>query len=266
MGQFQFFSVGSGSSGNCYYVGTEEYGFLIDVGVGIRNIKRALKDNGLSIEKIWGIFITHDHTDHIRSAGILGEKFNIPIYTTREVHEGINRNFHIEPKLQTSRKYIKKGESVIIRDFSFNAFPVSHDASDSMGFTVTFGKHCLVIATDLGYIGKEAADQIAKANYLVIEANYDDLMLKNGPYPYPLKQRVRSHTGHLCNDHTALFLADNWHPGLTHVFLCHLSQDNNTPELAYQTVLNALETKGIELKVLHPLERLTPSRLYLFDD
>ena len=123
------------------------------------------------------------------------------------------------------------------------------------------GKH-FVIATDLGFIGKEAAEHIAKANYLVIEANYDDTMLKNGPYSYPLKERVRSHTGHLCNDHTAQFLASNPNASLTHVFLCHLSKENNTPEKAYTAVHEALEARNINIPHLMPLPRTEPTELF----
>lgn len=123
----------------------------------------------------------------------------------------------------------------------------------------------MVIATDLGYISKEVSDNIAKANYLVIEANYDEEMLKNGPYSYNLKQRVRSHTGHLNNEHTAKFLADNWHSNLTHLFLCHLSGENNTPELAYETVAKALNEKNIIPKLFVVLDRLIPSKMYVFD-
>lgn len=123
----------------------------------------------------------------------------------------------------------------------------------------------MVIATDLGYISKEVADSIAKANYLVIEANYDEEMLKNGPYNYFLKQRVSSHIGHLNNEHTARFLADNWHNGLTHIFLCHISGENNTPEIAYNTVYGALKEKNISPKLFVTLDRLAPSKMFVLD-
>jgi phosphoribosyl 1,2-cyclic phosphodiesterase len=264
MDKLRFFSMGSGSSGNCYYVGTGEYGFLIDAGVGIRTIKKAMKDNDLSLDNIWGIFITHDHTDHIKTVGVLGEKYNKPVYLTHEMHNGINRNFRVTEKLCGCCKYFYKGEQISIRDFKIQSFPVSHDASDCVGYSITYGKQYFVIATDLGFINKEAADHIFKANYLVLETNYDENMLKNGPYPYPLKQRVHSHLGHLSNDHAARFLADNPCEKLSHLFLCHLSQENNTPEIAVDTIRSALDEKGIKLELIHPLERVQPSRLFLF--
>lgn len=264
MDRLRFFSMGSGSSGNCYYIGTAEYGILIDAGVGVRTIKKELKANGLALENIWGIFITHDHTDHIKSVGSLGEKSHIPVYLTAEMHKGIDRNYHVAERLNSCCRHYSKGDIITVRDFTIQSFPVSHDATDSVGYTVCYGNQCFVFATDLGYISKDVADQIARANYLVIETNYDETMLKNGPYPYPLKERVRSFTGHLCNDHTARFLADNYHSGLTHIFLCHLSKENNTPEVAYNTVNGALKEKGITVDLLHPLERTQSSEMYIF--
>jgi len=266
MGKFQFMSIGSSSGGNCYYVGTTEYGFLIDAGISVRTVKKALKEHKIDFENIYGIFLTHDHTDHVKYAGILAEKHNLPIFATQEVFDGINSNGNVEPKVASqNRKIFKKYDITTIKDFIFQSFPVSHDASDAMGYAITFKNKKLVIATDLGYISKEVADHISKANYLVIEANYDDEMLKSGPYPYNLKQRVRSHTGHLSNKHTAKFLADNWHKDLTHIFLCHISGENNTNELAYDIVKEALDEKNITLKIFTALPRLTPTEMYILN-
>lgn len=265
MDRLRFLSIGSGSSGNCYYIGTGEYGFLIDAGISVRTIKHVLKENNLDFEKIWGIFVTHDHTDHIKSVGVLGEKYHIPVYVTQEMRDGINRNYKVTDKLVSCCKYFHKGELINVKDFTFQAFPVSHDATDCVGYSIKYRDQRFVIATDLGFISKEVADQIAKANYLVIEANYDEDMLQYGSYSYPLKQRVKSYLGHLSNIHTANFLADNWHDGLQYVFLCHLSQDNNTREIAYDTVNNALQAKGICPKLLYALQRTVPSQLYIFD-
>ena len=265
MERLRFLSFGSSSSGNCYYVGNGSYGFLFDAGMPVKHVRHSLKEHNLSFENIFGIFLTHDHFDHARYVGVFGEKQNIPIYATAEVFNGINRNSQIDPKPTSSRKFFKKCDAVNIRDFTIQSFPVSHDASDAMGYAISYNNQVMVIATDLGFVSKEAADHIAKANFLVIEANYDENMLKTGPYPYHLKQRVSSHTGHLSNTHTAKFLADNWHKNLTHVFLCHISGDNNTPEIALQTVKDALTAKNIEPKVIVPLSRLSASEMYIFE-
>lgn len=260
-----FFSMGSGSSGNCYYLGTRQYGFIIDAGISVRTIKRELKLHNIKLSNIWGVFITHDHTDHIKSVGILGEVLHIPVYVTKEMRNGINRNYRVTEKINTCCHFYKKGEHVQIKDFDIQAFPVSHDATDCVGFTFTYNDKKFVFATDLGYIGKEAAEHITKANYLVIEANYDETMLKNGPYPYPLKERVRSHLGHLCNDHTAQFLASNYNSNLTHVFLCHLSKENNTPQKAFDTVNSRLVEKGITLQTLLPLPRTDATQTFTLE-
>lgn len=264
MNRLRFFSIGSGSSGNCYYLGTASYGFLIDAGVGARTVKKELKAHGLDLSNIWGIFVTHDHTDHIKSVGPLGERFNIPVYLTAKMHQGITNNHRITEKISKCCRYYSKGDILSIRDFTIQSFPVSHDATDCVGYTFTYHDQHFVFATDLGYISKEVADHMLRANYLVVEANYDSMMLQNGPYPYPLKERVRSYTGHLCNEHTARFLADNYRPCLSHVFLCHLSKENNTPETAFATVDEALREKGIRLEVLKALPRTTPSELFIF--
>lgn len=264
--RFCFLSLGSSSSGNCYYIGTAEYGFLIDAGINVRTVKKVLREHNIEFENIYGIFITHAHTDHVKYAGVLAEKYNIPIYSTKTVFEGICSNERVTPKISSNnRKLFNKSDKVYIKDFVIQSFPVSHDITEAMGYTVRFNNKTMVVATDLGYISKEVADNIAKANFLVIEANYDEEMLKNGPYNYTLKQRVRSHTGHLNNEHTAKFLADNWHDNLTHLFLCHISGENNTPELAYNTVNKALEEKHIVPKLFIVLDRLIPSQMYVLD-
>jgi len=266
MEPLRFFSLGSGSSGNCYFLGTSSYGVLIDAGLSAKYIKRTLRDHGIEFSNIWALLITHDHTDHIKSVGTLGEIYHIPVYVTREMFTGINRNYRVTEKLTTaSTRFYKKGEHFTVRDFDIQAFPVSHDATDCVGYDITYNNKHFVIATDLGFIGKEVAEHAVKANYLVIETNYDDVMLKNGPYPYPLKERVRSHTGHLCNDHTAQFLASNPNENLSHVFLCHLSKENNTPEKAYNTVHDALTARNIEIPHLIPLPRTEPTTVFTLE-
>ncbi|MCQ2329577.1 MAG: MBL fold metallo-hydrolase [Paludibacteraceae bacterium] len=259
-----FFSMGSGSSGNCYYIGTCDWGILIDAGIPVRAIKRGLRQHGLGFNNIWGVIVTHDHTDHIKSVGVLGEILHLPVYVTREMYNGINHNYRVTEKLNSAQFY-KKGEHFQIKDFDIQSFPVSHDASDSVGFTISYKNKRFVIATDLGFIGKEAAEHISRANFLVIEANYDETMLKNGPYPYPLKERVRSHLGHMCNDQTAQFVAANANAELSHIFLCHLSNENNTPQIAYETVHKALTEKGIEVKLLLPLPRTAITDIFTLE-
>lgn len=268
MDKLRFQSFASGSSGNCYFIGNASSGILIDAGIGVRTIRKNLKSMGLDFENIWGVFVTHDHADHIRAVGTLGEIHHIPIYTTKKVHEGINNGYCVTEKLFKSRRYLEKNETVQIGDFSITSFPVSHDASDSVGYTVEYKGKRFTIATDLGYVCDDATCHLKIANYIVFEANYDETMLFNGHYPADLKRRISSNTGHLSNIQAGNFLAVNYQKHLEFVFLCHLSKENNHPEVALNTVKRLLENQNIKVGndlQLYILERFKPTKLFIFD-
>lgn len=264
-----FFSLASGSSGNCYYLGTPEYGLLIDAGIGIRTIKKVLKDRSIDLSQIVAILVTHDHADHIKTVGYLGEKMSISVYTTEGVHRGIAKSRYVEETLTTSKRVIEKEVPFFIRDFEVTAFPVPHDSTDSVGYYIKYGKHRFTIATDVGHINEKVSEYICKANHLVLEANYDDEMLRYGNYPQFLKERVAGPIGHLSNQEAAEFLATHYTLDLKNIWLCHLSRDNNHPELAYKTVDIRLFEEGIRVGKdvsLVALKRTTPSDVYEFDD
>lgn len=265
---FRFLSLASGSSGNCYYLGTEDYGILLDAGIGIRSIKKVLKDNHIGLEQIMAVFITHDHADHIKSCGCLGEKYGIPIYTTQAVHQGIERSRYVSEKLYLSRRVLEKEQPVEIKEMKITAFDVPHDASDCVGYMVQYKQHKCVLATDIGQITPTVAQYIRIANHLIIEANYDKEMLVGGAYPAFLKDRIMNGTGHLCNTETAEFLASNFDLHLKNIWLCHLSKDNNHPDLACKTVEMAMGQYGIRVGKdvnLTALKRTFPSELYILD-
>ncbi len=266
--KLKFISLASGSSGNSYYIGTETYGILIDAGIGVRTIKKTLKDNNIPFENILGLFITHDHADHIKSAGFLGEKYGIPVYTTEDVHQGMNRNYGMTQKIYQSKRVVVKDQVTEIRDLRITPFEVPHDGSDNVGYFVELGNVKFGFATDLGYISPTVRDYMSRANKLVIEANYDTEMLQHGSYPYHLKQRVQGPYGHLSNMECAEFLAKNYHEGITHIFLCHLSRDNNHPELAFKTIEYRLLQEDIrvgkDVEVI-ALKRSHPSEIYIFE-
>ncbi|MCC8144504.1 MAG: MBL fold metallo-hydrolase [Tannerellaceae bacterium] len=266
--KLSFLSLASGSSGNCYYLGTSEFGILIDAGIGIRTIKKVLKDRSIEFTKIIAVLITHDHADHIKTVGCLGEKFNIPIYTTADVHRGIDRSRYVEETLYNSRKIIEKETTFTIWDFLITAFEVPHDSSDNVGYHIVYQQHKFTFATDVGHITDTVKKYLCMANHLILEANYDEEMLKFGTYPAFLKERVASPTGHLSNREAAEFLANNYHTGLKNVWLCHLSRDNNHPTLAYKTVEMRLFQEGIregkDVTVI-ALKRTTPSDIFDFE-
>ena len=268
MDRLRFVSLGSGSSGNCYYLGTMSKGILIDAGIGIRNMKKRLAEVGLGFEQIWGVLITHDHIDHIRSVGAVAVRHHIPVYTTAEIHKGISRCPMIGDKNIPSPKLIEKGSTLDISGFEVTAFSVSHDGSDNVGYSIQYNNQRFTLATDLGYICENSAPYIKQANYLVLEANYDTQMLETGRYPRYLKNRISCPTGHLSNDEAARFLADNYTPHLKHIYLCHLSQENNMPELAYQIVERELTAKNIIVGKdvqLHTLPRTKSSEVFILD-
>lgn len=264
----KFISLASGSSGNCYYLGTETYGILIDAGIGIRTIKRTLKDFNIALETIKAVFVTHDHADHIKAVGHLGEKMNIPIYTTSLIHSGINKSYCMTEKLRTSAHFLEKEQPMQLNDFIIESFEVPHDGTDNVGYCIEIAGKIFSFLTDLGEITETAAKYISKAHYLILEANYDEEMLKMGPYPKHLKDRILSSTGHMSNNDTADFLAENIQEHLQHIWLCHLSKDNNHPELAYKTIEWKLKSKGILVGKdvqLTALKRNTPSEVYIID-
>lgn len=268
MDRLRFRSLGSGSSGNCYFIGNSSYGILIDAGVGVRSTRRFLRSMGLDFHNIWGVFVTHDHSDHIQAVGSIGERHHVPIYSTREIHKGINRNYRVTQKLSMSQRFLEAGEEVIVGDFTVKSFPVSHDASESVGYSVKYRDKTFTVATDLGFIGKEAAEHLIDSDYIILESNYDEYMLANGSYPLHLQERIKAPTGHLCNMQAAEFLAENYTDRWKYVFLCHLSNENNMPELAYATIVEHLITQEIafeENTEIVPLERMEPSKMYIFD-
>ena len=195
----KFISLASGSSGNCYYIGTEKYGILIDAGIAVRTIKKSLKEVGIGMETIRAVFVTHDHADHIKAVGGLGEKLHIPVYTTARIHEGINKSYCMTEKLHSSVHYLEKEEPMVLEDFHIESFEVPHDGTDNVGYCIEIDGKVFSFLTDLGEITPTAAKFIRKANYLILEANYDDEMLRMGTYPQYLKERITSRTGHMSN-------------------------------------------------------------------
>ena len=265
----KFMSLASGSSGNCYYLATDNTAILVDAGIGIRTIKKVFKERMLNLEGIQAVLVTHDHADHIKAVGHLGEKHGIPVYTTPEIHEGMKHSYCMTERLSPERtRFIRKEETFNVGDFTITCFEVPHDGTDNVGYCMNIDGKIFSFLTDLGHITPTAAEYICKANYLVLEANYDEEMLKMGPYPQYLKERIAGPNGHMSNRETADFLAENINESLKYIWLCHLSKDNNHPELAYKTVELSLRNKGIivgkDVQVI-ALKRNTPSDVYEFE-
>jgi phosphoribosyl 1,2-cyclic phosphodiesterase len=262
-----FCSLSSGSSGNCYYLGNEFHGILIDAGISASSIRKFLKDIDVSFQSIMGVLITHNHIDHVRGLEVLTRRNNLPAFTTKKVWESI-----LSPQKNISRDCIREirlQEKFHLSGFDIEAFPVCHDAPETIGFHITAGDKKVTIATDLGHICQTSAPYIKAANLLVIESNYDEDMLLNGAYPHYLKKRIQSDHGHLGNVQTSRFLADNINDNLSHICLGHLSKNNNTPEKVLQTLITTFSETGINLNG-HPhisvLNRNTPTGMIKLSD
>lgn len=267
--QLIFRSFASGSSGNCYYLGTQQWGILIDAGISARTIQKNLREMGLDYANIMGVLITHDHADHIRAVGTLGERVHLPIYSTRDIHNGIDRNYGVREKLRTSQRYIEKGIEWELNGMKINTFGISHDSTECIGYVIDFLGQRFMIVTDCGQPNLTMESYLSTANHIVIEANHDEALLLNGPYPTYLKERILSPKGHQSNVTCGNLLAKNWHDDMRNVFLCHLSHENNDPDVAMETIKEILLEEGImpgEDLFLTPLERLKPSPLYILNE
>lgn len=265
--ELRFMSIGSGSCGNCYYLGFDDYGILIDAGVPSKVIRAALKKEGIPFESICAVFVTHDHADHIKALGVIASKANIPIYATKEVHKGINNNYCMSKPLDPQYvRYVVKEETTQFRAFNITPFEVPHDGTDNVGYSIEVDGRNFCIATDLGCITETVSYYVDKANYLVIESNYEEQMLQMGRYPQFLKERVAGPTGHLSNQATAKYLAQHFNEHLKYIWLCHLSEENNHPELAAKNVQMQFSQYGIiagKDVQLNVLKRATPSQMFI---
>ena len=239
----EFCSLSSGSSGNCYYIGNEFHGILVDAGISASSIRKYLKQIDISLQSIMGILVTHNHTDHIKGLEVLTRKSHIPVFTTANVWKSI-----LSPHMNISAdciREIKEQQEFNLAGFAIEAFRVSHDAPETVGYSINFEGVIITIATDLGYICETSSQYIRNANLLVIESNYDEQMLMEGSYPYYLKKRIKSDSGHLGNHQTSDFLAEIYNDRLSYVCLAHLSKNNNTPELALSSLYNKFNERGV---------------------
>lgn len=262
----RFISFGSGSSGNSYYLFTETDSILIDAGVGIRLMKKHFRNYGLHFEDVRRILVTHDHADHVKAVGCLSCDYHLPVYTTHKVHVGIERNYCVRKKIVPDCAHsIEKGTTIQLGEFRVTPFGVPHDSTDNVGYFLECQGVSFCLITDVGHVTEEMHDFISRANYLVLEANHSVEMLLQGNYPQYLKERILGPNGHLSNDACAQALADYATPRLRHVWLCHLSEENNHPELARKTVEQILRNNGIVAGkdfLLEVLKRKTPSEIY----
>ncbi len=236
----RFMTIASGSSGNCTYIGTEKTNILLDVGVSMKNIDIALSDIGMSLSDLDAIFITHEHIDHIKGLGVVLRKYHIPVYATGGTVRGISECKSLREFDFSLLKSIRNDQSVTIGDLTVNAKSISHDANDPVCYTFVSEGKKLSYATDLGYYDEDIISFLMDADALIIEANHDIRMLEVGPYPYILKQRILGDKGHICNEVSGELVSRLLNEHVKHISLAHLSDKNNYPDLALETVRQAI--------------------------
>lgn len=236
--------LASGSKGNSIYLTDGATAILIDAGPSGIEIQRRLKSRGLSSENLSAILVTHEHADHIQGVGSLSRRLRIPVYLSRKTEKAS----FIFQKIQNPN-YFDCGCSFDINDLSIHPFSVSHDAEDPVGFTIQKNGLKIGIATDLGTATSMVKHHLKGCALLILEANHDPAMLINGPYPWPLKQRIQSRIGHLSNKESKILLNEVKHNRLQHVILAHLSETNNTTQKALSTVGRALQNCPTQLIV-----------------
>jgi len=219
-------SLNSGSNGNCYYIGNETEAILVDAGISCKETEKRMVQLGLSMKLVKAIFISHEHSDHIRGLEVLSKKYDLPVYIT-------------EQTLGNSRMTIRTGichfvsnEVIAIGGLTVTAFPKLHDARDPHSFTVEGNGVTIGVLTDIGDHCENVIHHFKRCDAAFLEANYDDDLLENGRYPWHLKNRIRSGKGHLSNRRALDLFLNHQSDSLTHVLLSHLSKDNNHPELA----------------------------------
>jgi phosphoribosyl 1,2-cyclic phosphodiesterase len=240
------YSIASGSSGNCTYVGSSRTNLLVDAGISAKRIESGLNEIDVKPDTIQGILVTHEHTDHIMGLRVLARRYRIPIYATygtiREIRS-LKAAQDISDELFLP---VKPNEPFRINDITIEPFSTSHDAADPVCYTMQADGRKLGIATDLGMYDDYIVSKLDSSDLLMVEANHDVNMLMVGRYPYFLKQRILGIRGHLSNEASAELISRLAGIRLKHVLLAHLSKENNYEELAYETVLCGLSDKGCD--------------------
>ena len=251
-----FCTLFSGSSGNAVYLGTDRGAVLIDCGMSGRQTLDAMRQADLDPAGLSALFITHEHSDHVKGAGILSRKLNLPIYATEGTWAG----------METALGDVPAGESFFIDDMEVVPFPIPHDAGDPVGYRIYTPRTSVAVATDLGFFAPQVEDAVAGAEAVLLESNHDPDMLTGNPhYPQHLKTRILGRKGHLSNESSAEAAIRLLRSGTRHLLLGHLSSENNTPDLAYRTVHAALEREGARIGQdvsLNVAPRFAPSCLY----
>lgn len=231
-----FFSVASGSSGNCICLGSDQCHVMIDAGISGKRIEEGMNTYDYTTSDMDGVLITHEHSDHIQGLGVVARKYGLPIYATKGTADAILQSSSVGKIDPSLFHVIEAGKTFFIGNLEIYPMSISHDAADPVAYLVSDGRHRVGVVTDLGYYDADIVSHMEGLDALLLEANHDIHMLQVGAYPYPLKQRILGERGHLSNETSGQLLGQILHDGMQHILLGHLSKENNYDELAYETV------------------------------
>ena len=236
-------SLFSGSSGNCIFISSNNTRILLDAGLSGKRIQLALKEIGEEPCNIDAIIISHEHSDHIKGAGILSRRFDIPIYANQNTWRAMESELG---QIKSENRMEFNVDNIFnIKDIAIRAFSIPHDASDTVGFNFMAENKMITTATDIGHMNEELIKNLENSELVFLESNHDVEMLKMGSYPYYLKRRILGDYGHLCNDIAGEIAVHLVRKGTKKIVLGHLSHENNFPQLAYKTVYNCLQENNI---------------------
>lgn len=241
----KYVSLASGSKGNCHFVKEKHTSVIVDAGIALKNINKHLESHDIDLKSINAILVTHEHTDHAKSVGALSRKLDIPIYATEGTFIGMEKS--LGKVSDKNIKIIKAEDEFGIGDIIVKSHGVDHDAKDPVCYRLEANRKNISFLTDLGVIRRSILDFIVGSNAVILESNHDINMLDAGPYPYELKMRIKSNFGHISNDTAGKMASELVKTGTTKIMLAHISQQNNMPILAYQSVASILKKNEIEI-------------------
>lgn len=229
-------SIASGSSGNCIYAGTDDCHLLLDAGISGKRIEAGLNEIGLKTSEMDGVLITHEHSDHIKSLGVIARRYGLPMYATQGTIDYIKENRSIGEVDSSLFHAVLPEVPFRIGDMTITPISTSHDAADPVAYIMRKEQKSMAVITDLGKYDENIVDRLQGLDVLLLEANHDVHMLEVGVYPYYLKQRILGEKGHLSNELSGQLLGRVLHDRFKKVVLGHLSKENNYPQLAYESV------------------------------
>lgn len=258
----RFCSITSGSSGNCHLIETGQHRLLIDVGLSAKQIEQLLRERDIDPASITAVFVTHEHSDHTKGVGVWMRRYRVPVMATAGTWKGMERTIGQIPG--ELRVEIRSGKGYRMSDLRIEAIPVCHDANDPCGYAVESGGSKVAVITDTGMLTPLMQRHLCETDLAVIESNHDIDMLMHGPYPMALKKRIRSNMGHLSNEDCGRAITEARRQGSKGIFLLgHLSDENNTPELAMDTVTHILQENAESVQRIGLTRREHSTDLYI---